>query len=185
MHSIVRLQGRCPRRKFHKPHTTKMSSFYRIAAVVVSSGSLSALLLAQKDRFRVYASSQGEQQPTGAAWDYNWDRRQPEEGKEEGKESPPKSTATRYLILIRHGQYEQWHSEQEKKVLTEIGRQQALATGQQALATGQQALATGQQALATGQQQALATGQQQALATGQQLVLAIGQQQLFQLMLSR
>lgn len=106
-----------------------MPSFYRIAAVVISSGSLSALLLAQKDRFRVHASSQGEQQPTGAAWDFDWDRRNVEESKEEGKESPPKPTASRYLILIRHGQYEHWHSEQEKKVLTELGRQQALATG--------------------------------------------------------
>ena len=106
-----------------------MPSFYRIAVVVFSSGGLSALALAQKDRFRVYASSQGEQQATGNVWDYNWDRRNPENCKEEGKESPPKPTASRYLILIRHGQYEHWHSEQEKKVLTEIGKQQAIATG--------------------------------------------------------
>lgn len=107
-----------------------MTSFYRIAVAVFSSGSLSALLLSQKDRFRAYASSQGEPHATGSVWDYNWDRRNPESGKEEGEGVPPKPTATRHLILIRHGQYEHWHSEQEKKVLTELGRQQATATGQ-------------------------------------------------------
>ena len=37
-------------------------------------------------------------------------------------------TATRHLILIRHGQYHM-EAPEEEKVLTEVGRKQAAATG--------------------------------------------------------
>ena len=41
-----------------------------------------------------------------------------------------KSVATRHLILIRHGQYQQWPTDSDRKKLTELGRRQARATGE-------------------------------------------------------
>ena len=59
------------------------------------------------------------------SWDSNWDKR---EQKGEGEESEEVS-ATRTLILIRHGQYE--NAEHDKgRVLTELGRRQARETGE-------------------------------------------------------
>ncbi|KAI6651610.1 Serine/threonine-protein phosphatase PGAM5, mitochondrial-like [Oopsacas minuta] len=80
-------------------------------------------------------------------WDDNWDRREPVSGKErDSKESGPpdssgadafdkknerveKPTATRNLILIRHGQYDLSGSEDAHKTLTELGKLQAKQTG--------------------------------------------------------
>ena len=55
----------------------------------------------------------------GENWDYNWDKR------EEEMESV---TATRTLILIRHGQYV-YEDKDEERVLTELGRKQAREVG--------------------------------------------------------
>mmetsp|Transcript_8384 Transcript_8384/g.13894 ORF Transcript_8384/g.13894 Transcript_8384/m.13894 type:complete len:268 (-) Transcript_8384:2523-3326(-) len=51
-------------------------------------------------------------------WNYNWDMRQ-------GK----KSTGIRQVILIRHGQYVQGVTSDEKRKLTELGVEQARRTG--------------------------------------------------------
>eukprot|EP00977_Amphora_coffeiformis_P014296 scaffold3953_cov169-Amphora_coffeaeformis.AAC.17 len=41
-----------------------------------------------------------------------------------------KHGVTRHIICIRHGQYDETHKEDEKRVLTPLGRQQAALTGQ-------------------------------------------------------
>ncbi len=120
-------------------------SHYRIAVAVASSGALTAFFLSKSDRFRAHASSRpdvatpvhvelydGEERRRRSNWDQNWDRMapravQPKDGKEEKEIA--KSTASRYLICIRHGQFERWHSDHDKRVLTELGRRQARATG--------------------------------------------------------
>ena len=65
-------------------------------------------------------------------WNYNWDHRAPassEKNDTDGEKEEKKSVATRHLILIRHGQYEQHHKDSDMKKLTELGRRQARATG--------------------------------------------------------
>jgi len=66
-------------------------------------------------------------------WDRNWDFMDPSSyvkpnSTDEEKEAK-KSKATRHIYLIRHGQYDQEHDEDEKRILTAIGRDQAAATG--------------------------------------------------------
>lgn len=125
-----------------KAHQHKMSA--RLVSVVAGLGGLSALLVTQKEKFQAYASSSkhkgrskgdasgwGEDRD-GSKWDSNWDKMapKPKESSEGGEsEVPSTSKASRHLILIRHGQYEHWHKDSEKKVLTELGRKQAIATG--------------------------------------------------------
>ncbi len=69
-------------------------------------------------------------------WDYNWDKMAPmkaeskamgdgSEGQVEGK-----PTASRTLILIRHGQYIWDPHDPNKRILTELGKKQAAMTGQ-------------------------------------------------------
>ena len=79
-------------------------------------------------RRTVYGRLLEEESTERKKWDSNWDQMAPKPVGE-GETSPPKPTASRHLIMVRHGQYEMNHSESDKKVLTEIGRQQALATG--------------------------------------------------------
>lgn len=108
-----------------------MPFFYRAVVVLASSGALSAIVLSQKERFRVHAKSK-EEEKRKYNWDNNWDHMAPvpSEGTGEGEgEKNTKPTASRHLILIRHGQYEDWHSEKDKRVLTELGRRQAITTG--------------------------------------------------------
>lgn len=106
---------------------------FRIAAVVGGTGVLSGFLLSH---FRVHASSKKEHD-NGATklWDFNWDHmeyskatdvRAPE------NESPSvvKPSATRTLILIRHGQYEHQQNDSDKRILTKLGREQAQLTGE-------------------------------------------------------
>jgi len=57
-------------------------------------------------------------------WDDNWDLRDPEFL---GSTEYPK--ATRYLILIRHGQYHLEHDDDADRKLTELGRKQLQLTG--------------------------------------------------------
>ena len=108
---------------------------FRVAAVVGGTGVLSGFLLSH---FRVHASSKKEHGhgPT-TLWDFNWDHM--EHSKATGtdvrapeNESPSvvKPSATRTLILIRHGQYEHWQNDSEKRTLTKLGREQAQLTGE-------------------------------------------------------
>ena len=52
-------------------------------------------------------------------WDDDWDRR-----------SHVKSTATRHILLVRHGQYNLKGATPDDKYLTPLGREQATLTGQ-------------------------------------------------------
>ena len=66
--------------------------------------------------------------------DANWDNRQPTplENKDEERKKQRwirKSGTTRHIILIRHGQYDETHKEDEKRTLTKLGREQADLTG--------------------------------------------------------
>ena len=64
-------------------------------------------------------------------WDYNWDRRAPaaDAGDSTDGEKPKKPTASRHLLLIRHGQYDLNHKQDKLRVLTELGHRQAAITG--------------------------------------------------------
>ena len=122
-----------------------MRRFQRIATVVATSGVLTGVLWANREKlmpqkakaatYRLEIDEALEKYQSGKhKWNYNWDCRAPG-GKAKSKESEteeeePKSVATRHLILIRHGQYEQWHKDSELKKLTELGRRQAKATGE-------------------------------------------------------
>jgi serine/threonine-protein phosphatase PGAM5 len=78
-------------------------------------------------------------------WDPNWDFRGDDDDDDEAEESnnnkegtasrssrkqpPTASGATRHILLIRHGQYDETYSDDEKRILTAIGREQAAQTG--------------------------------------------------------
>ena len=95
-------------------------------AGVVGAGSLAAWTRYEKRPVYGRSLLTDERRP----WDSNWDQMEPQPTAGQGETPPAKPTATRHLILIRHGQYEMNHSESDKKILTELGRQQALATGE-------------------------------------------------------
>ena len=61
------------------------------------------------------------------AWDYNWDGRQ---GIVTNMKVTGANAATRHILLIRHGQYEQGSPEDSDQILTQLGRYQAMRTGQ-------------------------------------------------------
>ena len=67
-------------------------------------------------------------------WDQDWDGRSPpSSGKEEEDRRKMrklrKEGVTRHIILIRHGQYDETDKEDEKRILTPLGRKQAELTG--------------------------------------------------------
>lgn len=66
------------------------------------------------------------------AWDYNWDGKESPETSLEGHRKGLHNTVkgkTRHIILVRHGQYDETYSEDEKRILTPLGRLQAIQTG--------------------------------------------------------
>jgi len=67
-------------------------------------------------------------------WDANWDGRKLESTGDKQKDHQTnrfirKNGVTRHIILIRHGQYDETHREDEKRILTPLGRKQAELTG--------------------------------------------------------
>jgi serine/threonine-protein phosphatase PGAM5 len=67
-------------------------------------------------------------------WDANWDYKKPtptgnEEEDRNRMRQLRKEGVTRHIILIRHGQYDETEKEDEKRLLTELGRKQADLTG--------------------------------------------------------
>lgn len=79
--------------------------------------------------------------PQRTRWNYNWDMREPkmtppqqEDLNSEDGSCPskpePKPTASRHLILIRHGQYNLAGESDEERILTTLGREQARVTGE-------------------------------------------------------
>lgn len=70
------------------------------------------------------------------AWDFNWDGRMLDNfstlevlSTAEGLTKSHSTGTTRHILLIRHGQYEEKHYDDRKRVLTPIGRRQAQLTG--------------------------------------------------------
>jgi serine/threonine-protein phosphatase PGAM5 len=70
------------------------------------------------------------------AWDYNWDGNMtpvssPESvSTPEGLRESKAAGKTRHIILVRHGQYDETFKEDGKRILTALGRRQAVKTGQ-------------------------------------------------------
>lgn len=70
--------------------------------------------------------------PSHLPWDHNWDRRDPGYLKQDPNNnyrSPSVSSATRHIILIRHGQYNLDGNTDTERYLTDLGREQAKMTG--------------------------------------------------------
>ena len=118
-----------------------MSSVYGFAAI---SAAVAALLVSKK---KLWASSKhrGDEKQCPDVllegdrkfikWDFNWDKMAPVDSTQaidDGSEGQvePKPTASRTLILIRHGQYVWDPHNPNKRILTELGRKQAAITGQ-------------------------------------------------------
>ncbi|KAL6256842.1 hypothetical protein P5V15_011780 [Pogonomyrmex californicus] len=93
------------------------------------------------DPLRVYNSWTTNYTPS-MKWDYNWDRRDPkslvkpmqikdenDENKYNEKFEAKRAKAVRHILLIRHGQYHTDGKTDVERVLTELGRKQAEATG--------------------------------------------------------
>jgi serine/threonine-protein phosphatase PGAM5 len=70
------------------------------------------------------------------AWDYNWDDKMtsissPESvSTAQGLRESKAQGKTRHIILVRHGQYDETHKEDGQRILTPLGRRQAVKTGQ-------------------------------------------------------
>ena len=120
-----------------------MPSLSHFAALVTgSAGALATVLLVSKRKQLNLSASLKDhsdhdlhnQRECPGKWDYNWDKMEAK-GKDKGTEGVmasegQKSTATRTLILIRHGQYVWDPNDPNKRILTELGRKQAAVTGQ-------------------------------------------------------
>ena len=85
---------------------------------------------------RARAAELEDEPKVRTTWDSNWDRRAPESMKKPEKKGnmdvekqQEKPTASRHLVFIRHGQYDQTQTDDKLRSLTELGRCQAALTG--------------------------------------------------------
>ena len=62
-------------------------------------------------------------------WDCNWDHRELDSRGRRRSLLKPSGAPRRHLILIRHGQYDESASDDSGRVLTELGKRQAVAAG--------------------------------------------------------
>ena len=95
----------------------------------LTSGSVT-LAVFHKDIYECYTSYVSKFSVHAATidskkWDNNWDRRSHEQ-----------PSATRHIILIRHGQYNLSGLTDQEKYLTELGKQQAISTGKRLKSLG-------------------------------------------------
>ena len=115
---------------------------FRLATTIVGGSAAISLFLASQHRVQASSKKKDKDCHDFKAWDFNWDRMGHSSATKphapEG-ESPSvvKPSATRTLILIRHGQYEHWHDDSEKRTLTELGREQAQLTGERLRSLGE------------------------------------------------
>ncbi|XP_075541005.1 serine/threonine-protein phosphatase PGAM5, mitochondrial-like isoform X1 [Dermacentor variabilis] len=115
-----------------------------VTGVSIFGGGVAAFVVCseQAKKHTVQASWTTNFEPT-VQWDSNWDRREPEcctkppkntSEKEQNRYNEElqnaKPTATRYLYIIRHGQYNMKGESDKDFTLTELGRKQADLTGQ-------------------------------------------------------
>merc|ERR1712091_364502 len=61
------------------------------------------------------------------AWDADWDGRRRARAEAKKRGAPP--APTRHILLVRHGQYDESSRDDAKRILTPLGRDQAVATG--------------------------------------------------------
>eukprot|EP00040_Diaphanoeca_grandis_P044195 m.11575 g.11575 ORF g.11575 m.11575 type:complete len:292 (-) comp8882_c0_seq1:338-1213(-) len=101
---------------------TSNNPFVKFAAALTASAGAAAYLLGVTD-------TRNEGQSSGR-WDRDWDRMEhtaaTAKAKAKSKTATPSKPAARYLVLVRHGQY----NSNEIRDLTELGRLQADVTGQ-------------------------------------------------------
>jgi serine/threonine-protein phosphatase PGAM5 len=101
------------------------------SAVLGASGALWVF-----SRRRARAAELEDEPKVRSTWDFNWDRRSPESMRKPEKKvtddekQQDKPTASRHLLFIRHGQYDQTSTDDKLRSLTELGRYQAALTGQ-------------------------------------------------------
>jgi len=102
---------------------------------VTGAGTAAAVKYAEKQRVHAsWTTHHATPEPTHK-WDDNWDKRQfiktdTPKGEGDGDNNVEKKpTATRHIILIRHGQYNLKSEADEDRILTELGRVQADLTG--------------------------------------------------------
>ena len=67
-------------------------------------------------------------------WDKDWDGKSPARSGDDEEDRKKmrklrKEGVTRHIILVRHGQYDETEQDDTKRILTEVGRQQAEYTG--------------------------------------------------------
>jgi serine/threonine-protein phosphatase PGAM5 len=67
-------------------------------------------------------------------WDSNWDGKKPQstgdpEQDKQMMRKIRKEGVTKHIVLVRHGQYDETHKEDDKRLLTPLGREQAAYTG--------------------------------------------------------
>jgi len=86
----------------------------------------------EKNKFKSQLKAETFQssQTTFPKWNPNWDHREPEEDKNNNADDISKlPTASRHIILIRHGQYNLAGKTDAERYLTDLGRDQAKMTG--------------------------------------------------------
>lgn len=121
------------------------SRFYKVTAVGGAGGLLGTLMYFKNRDLETNCSwtTNTVISPCGA-WDRNWDHRDPpslvkplkenptpeDENDYNGKLEKHKATATRHIILVRHGQYNVKGETDVDRILTETGRVQAKLTGE-------------------------------------------------------
>ncbi|KPM06988.1 serine/threonine-protein phosphatase Pgam5, mitochondrial-like protein [Sarcoptes scabiei] len=130
-----------------------------LAAGLAGCGAAAAVLFSgihkDQENFKAYATSSpfpdykflNLYSYTSSKWDYNWDKREPnsliaplkgdfgslpecDQDEYNKKLEKVKSTATRHLLLIRHGQYKMDADSDEFRQLTSLGRDQAKRIGE-------------------------------------------------------
>ncbi|KAG5680872.1 hypothetical protein PVAND_010353 [Polypedilum vanderplanki] len=120
------------------------SKFLKQSATLVcySCSAVSLAFFVKKEKIRTYCS--WTTNIPSIAWDDNWDFRAPtaiikplKEGSSPEKENEYnekleklKPKASRHFLLIRHGQYNLNGLTDKERVLTKLGREQAIKTGQ-------------------------------------------------------
>nr|XP_033812513.1 serine/threonine-protein phosphatase PGAM5, mitochondrial isoform X2 [Geotrypetes seraphini] len=118
-------------------------------ALQLLAGGSAAALLAAVAVGKPWADSAEPRNNNGGTWDNNWDKREPQSlmklkkrNQETGEEEIEpqlnnyRAKATRHIFLIRHSQYNLAGRNDEDRMLTLLGRQQAELTGQRLASLG-------------------------------------------------
>ena len=106
----------------------RLGGLLRGAALLTGSGAALAVFTVTSYRKKKFAYCSDK--PI-ILWDNNWDGRAPAPASADNTDGgkPKEPTAMRHVMLIRHGQCDLSHKQDELRVLTELGHQQAAITG--------------------------------------------------------